>query len=177
MFFELIAAMVAGVALAGIAMALRWASRGLLPKWLVPVAAGIGILGYGVWSEYSWFSRATADQPDGVIIAWHNAESAPWRPWSYLAPVVTRFTAVDTRTTQRHPDFPDQRIVDILLAGRWQSSGVVKVVFDCAGYRRADLVGGSVAIGQNGEITDANWIDLKSDDAVLHAACGGPQED
>lgn len=174
MFFELIAAIVAGVALAGIAMALRWASRGVLPKWLVPVAAGIGILGYGVWSEYSWFSRATVAQPDGVVIAWHNAESAPWRPWSYLVPVVTRFKAVDTRTTQRHPNFPDQRIVDILLAGRWQSSAVVKAIFDCAAYRRADLVGSSVEIGQDGGITGADWIDLPSEDPVLNAACSRP---
>ena len=175
MFLELIAAIVAGVALAGIAMAMRWASRGLLPKWFVPMAAGIGILSYGVWSEYSWFSRATAGQPNGVVIAWHNAESAPWRPWSYLAPVVTRFTAVDTRTTQRNPDFPDQRIVDVLFAGRWQSSALVKVVFDCAGRRRADVVGGKVAIGDNGEITGARWIDLAGDDAVLNAACGTPR--
>lgn len=173
MLFELIAAIVAGVALAGIVMALRRLSRGLLPKWLVPAAAGIGILGYGVWSEYSWFSRSLATQPEGVLIAWHNEESAPWRPWSYLVPVVTRFTAVDTRTIQSNPKFPDQIIVDLLFAARWQQSALVKTVFDCAGHKRADLAGGGVAIAETGEITGASWVDLATDDAVLNAACGG----
>lgn len=171
MLYELIAAIVAGVALGGIAMALRALTRGLLPKWLVPAAAGIGILGYSVWSEYSWYSRALAAQPQGVVIAWHNGESAPWRPWSYLAPVITRFTAVDTRTVQRHPDYPDQRIIDLLLSARWQPGTVVKVVFDCAGHKRADLSGRDVSIGADGKIENASWIDLPPGDAVLHAAC------
>ncbi|ANH08647.1 hypothetical protein [Shinella sp. HZN7] len=171
MLYELIAAVVAGVALAGIAMALRRLTGGLLPKWLVPAAAGIGILGYSVWSEYSWFSRSVAAQPNGVVVAWHNGESAPWRPWSYLAPVTTRFTAVDTRSIQRHPDFPDQRIVGLRLAARWQPSTLVKVAFDCAGNKRADLSGGNVSIGANGGIENAAWIDLAPDDAVLRAAC------
>lgn len=171
MLYELIAAVVAGVALGGIAMALRALTRGLLPKWLVPAAAGAGILGYSIWSEYSWYSRALAAQPEGVVTAWHNEESAPWRPWSYLAPVITRFTAVDTRTVQRHPDFPDQRIVDILLSARWQPNSIVKVVFDCVGNKRADLSGGNISIGTNGEIKNARWIDLTPGDAGLKVAC------
>ncbi|RDL47287.1 hypothetical protein BLJAPNOD_06127 [Ensifer sp. M14] len=171
MLFELIAAIVAGIALAGIVMALRRISRGLLPKWLIPAAAGMGILGYGVWSEYSWFSRSLAAQPEGVIVAWHNAESDAWRPWTYLAPVVTRFTAVDKRTAQRNPEFADQVIVDLLFAARWQSSVLIKVIFDCAGHKRADLAGKNVTIAQNGHVTGANWIDLAADDSVLKAAC------
>ena len=171
MLYELIAAIVTGVALAGIAMALRHLSRGLLPKWIVPAAAGIGILGFSVWSEYSWFSRSLAAQPEGVMAAWHNEESAPWRPWSYVAPVVTRYTAVDTRTAQRHPDFPDQVIVDLLLAARWQPGTLVKVAFDCAAHKRADLVGGGVSIAESGELTGASWRALEPDDAVLNAAC------
>jgi hypothetical protein len=171
MLYELIAAIVAGVALGGIALALRALTRGLLPKWLVPAAAGIGILGYSVWSEYTWYSRALAAQPEGVVTAWHKEESAPWRPWSYLAPVITRFTAVDTRSVQRHPDFPDQRIVNLVLSARWQPSSVVKVVFDCAGHKRADLSDGNISIGPDGRIENARWIDLTPGDAVLQAAC------
>ncbi|MEW9616239.1 hypothetical protein AB3G45_20705 [Shinella sp. S4-D37] len=172
MLYELIAAIVAGIALAGVAMALRHLSRGFLPKWLVPAAAGIGILGFSVWSEYSWFSRSLAAQPDGVVAAWHNEESAPWRPWSYIAPVVTRYTALDTRTIQRHPDFPAQVIVDLLFAARWQPGTLVKVAFDCSTHRRADLVGESVSIAESGELTGVSWRELAPDDTVLNIACG-----
>src|SRR5690606_22292277 len=83
MFFELIAAVVAGVAVAGIAMGLRWISRGFLPKWIVPAAAGLGMLSFAIWSEYSWFERNVATQPTGVIVAWNNEQRSFLRPWSY----------------------------------------------------------------------------------------------
>ncbi|MBP1849103.1 hypothetical protein [Rhizobium halophytocola] len=171
MLFELIAAIVSGVALAGVAMALRWLSRGLLPKWIVPTAAGLGMLAYAVWSEYSWYDRMTTGRPDSVVIAWKHEAKAPWRPWSYLYPVVDRFVAVDNRTAQRNPDFPDQVIVNLALAARWQLTAQVKVAFDCARHRRADLFGRAGGIGENGEIAGAAWQDLAADDPVLRAAC------
>ena len=171
MFFELIAAVVAGVAVGGIATLLRWVSRGVLPRWIVPAAAGVGMLSYAVWSEYSWFGRVTERLPAEVAVAWHNGDTAFWRPWSYFRPVVNRFTAVDRRTEQRHPDMPGQVMVDLVLAARWQQSARLKVVFDCNGARRADLTGQDVSIGENGAIVGAKWIDLPADDAVLATAC------
>ncbi|GEO86147.1 MULTISPECIES: hypothetical protein [Alphaproteobacteria] len=171
MLFELIAAVVAGVAVAGLAMGMRWLSRGLLPKWIVPAAAGLGMLSYAIWSEYSWFTRLTETQPEGVVVAWHNEESSFWRPWSYYKPVVTRFTAVDMRSVQRHPNLPDQVMVDVILAARWQRAARVKVVFDCAGGRRADLVGANVSVADDGSIVGATWTALPADDPVLAVAC------
>ena len=72
MLFELIAAVVTGVALAGVAMLLRWLSRGLLPKWIVPTMAGLGMLGYSIWSEYSWFDRMNLALP-GIEVSWKNS--------------------------------------------------------------------------------------------------------
>ena len=171
MFFELIAAIVSGVALAGIAMGLRWASRGTLPRWIVPASAGIGMLAYAVWSEYSWFDRATAGQPPEMTVAWKHEARAPWRPWSYYRPVIDRLVAIDKRTEQRNDRFPDQVIVDVVLAARWQPAARVKVAFDCAANRRADLFGKDVSIGPNGEINGADWRQLEADDPVLKAAC------
>ncbi|MFN7103185.1 MAG: hypothetical protein ACK4N1_11280 [Pseudorhizobium sp.] len=171
MLFELIAAVVAGVAIAGVAMALRWVSRGRLPKWIVPAAAGLGMLSYTIWSEYSWFSRATGTMPAGVVIFWNNAERAVWRPWSYYRPVVSRMSAVDTRTAQRHPDQPGRVMVDIVLAARWQPPTQVRVIFDCDGNRRADLIGPGISVAENGEILGARWVPLEADDAALRIAC------
>ncbi|WP_165215366.1 hypothetical protein [Affinirhizobium pseudoryzae] len=171
MLFEFIAVVTVGVALAGIAMTLRFITRQRLPKWIIPVFAGLGMLLYTIWSEYSWFSRVTAALPPEIPVAWHNADAAFWRPWSYYQPVINRFTAVDLRTAQRNANFPDQVMVDVILAARWQQSARVKVVLDCAGHRRADLIGRNVSIAENGEITGADWITLPADDPVLQTGC------
>ncbi|MBU1313783.1 MAG: hypothetical protein KJ947_25115 [Alphaproteobacteria bacterium] len=171
MLFELIAAVVAGVAIAGVAMSLRWASRGRLPKWIVPAAAGLGMLSYALWSEYSWLSRITRAMPEGVVVAWHNEDRAFWRPWSYYRPVANRLSAVDTRTAQRHPDQPGQVMVDLILAARWQPSARVRVIYDCNSNRRADLIGSDISVAEDGAIVGAQWLQLEPDDAALRIAC------
>lgn len=173
MLFEFIAAVVAGVALGGISMLLRWASRGLLPRWIVPAAAGVGMLCYAVWSEYSWFTRAANAMPAGTVVTWKNEARSFWRPWSYYAPVVDRFAAVDLAHAQRHPDHPGVVIVDLLLSARWQVPARVKVVFDCNGKRRGDLTGENVSIAEDGSIVGANWVSVPEDDPALKAVCQG----
>jgi hypothetical protein len=170
MLFELIAAVVSGVALAGVAMLLRWLSRGLLPKWIVPVMAGLGMLSYSIWSEYSWFDRMNLALP-GIVASWKNEQTAFWRPWSYIEPVTTRFTAVDLKTAKRHPNQPGLVMVDILLLARWQPVTPVKVVFDCQNARRADLIDGNVSIADDGRLVGAEWVTLDAQDPALKIAC------
>lgn len=170
MLFELIAAVVSGVALAGVAMLLRWLSRGHLPKWIVPVFAGLGMLSYSIWSEYSWFDRMNMALP-GIAVSWKNEETAFWRPWSYIEPVTTRFTAVDLKALQRNPAQPGLVIVDILLAARWQPVTPVKVVYDCQNMQRADLLDSSMSIADDGSLVGAEWIKVEPDDAAMKIAC------
>lgn len=170
MLFELIAAVVAGVALAGFAMLLRWLSRGLLPKWIVPTMAGLGMLGYSIWSEYSWFDRMNLALP-GIEVSWKNAQTAFWRPWSYIEPVTTRFSAVDMKTARRHPNQPGLVMVDILLVARWQPVKPVKVVYDCPNMQRADLVDANVSIADDGSLVGADWVKLDAEDAAMKIAC------
>lgn len=170
MLFELIAAVVSGVALAGVAMLLRWLSRGLLPKWIVPVMAGLGMLSYSIWSEYSWFDRMNLALP-GIVASWKNEQTAFWRPWSYIKPVTTRFTAVDLKSAKRNPNQPGLVMIDILLLARWQPVTPVKVVFDCQNARRADLLDGKVSIADDGSLVGADWTKVEPDDAAMKIAC------
>lgn len=170
MLFELIAAVVTGVALAGLAMALRWLSRGYFAKWIVPVFAGLGMLGYSVWSEYSWFERTNIAMP-GIAVAWKNEDRAFWRPWSYVEPVTTRFTALDMRNAKRHPQQSGLVMVDVLLVARWQPISAVKVVYDCTGFRRADMLDQNVSIAADGALVGAEWKAVPADDAALKIAC------
>uniref|UniRef100_A0A7C1T4D4 Uncharacterized protein n=1 Tax=Agrobacterium albertimagni TaxID=147266 RepID=A0A7C1T4D4_9HYPH len=170
MLFELIAAVVTGVALAGVAMLLRWMSRGLLPKWIVPAMAGLGMLSYSIWSEYSWFDRMNIALP-GIAVSWKNQQTAFWRPWSYIEPVTTRFIALDVRGAKRHPNQPGLVMVDVLLVSRWQPVTPVKVVYDCQNAQRADLVTPDINIADDGSLQGAEWSKVAPDDAALKIAC------
>ncbi|MFL0692768.1 MAG: hypothetical protein ACJLUP_11880 [Agrobacterium tumefaciens] len=170
MLFELIAAVVTGVALAGVAMLLRWISRGLLPKWIVPAMAGLGMLSYSIWSEYSWFDRMNIALP-GIAVSWKNEQTAFWRPWSYIEPVTTRFTALDVKGAKRHQNQPGLVMVDVLLVARWQPVTPVKVVYDCQNGQRADLVTPEITIADDGSLQGAEWSKVEPDDAALKIAC------
>lgn len=170
MLFDLIATVSAGFLLAGLALGLKFLLRGRAPAWIVPVAAGLGMLCYAIWSEYSWFERARATLPDGVEVASSNTVQAWYRPWTYLVPQVDRFIAVDHRMSRRNEAHPGQVLTGVLLMGRWEPSRQFGVIYDCSGLRRADLIDG-VVFDEAGGLEGARWIRLEPDDAVLRVAC------
>lgn len=93
-------------------------------------------------------------------------EAALWRPWTFVRPIVTRFSAVDTRVNRTNPEAPGQVLTSVLLVGRWRPSLSVPVVLDCRGARRAPLTGDTPLEGP------LDWEDLPATDETLSAACG-----
>jgi len=170
MFLELIATVTVGIGTGGIVVLINKATRGRLPRWLVPVAAGLSMIGFTLWSEYSWAGRTADGLPEGVVVAWENAESVFWRPWTYLAPQTTRILAVDLGTARTHPDRPARYLVDLYLMGRWSPNRRVSVVMDCREGRRADLVG-DAGIGSDGTVEGAEWVAVAPDDPVRATVC------
>ncbi|MEP1768373.1 MAG: hypothetical protein ABJJ53_17255 [Sulfitobacter sp.] len=170
MFFELIGTIVAGVAAALLVWALNRTLKGRLPAWLVPVAAGIAMLGATISSEYTWFNRATSNMPEGFVVAETVEEMKLYRPWTYAKPFTSRFIAVDQATTRTHPAHPDQRLVDLVIYGRWARTAKIPALFDCAAHARADLVDGA-HFGDNGEVLDVEWLQMEPDAPLLGAAC------
>lgn len=105
MLWHLVATIFAGLGAAGIVLLLRSLSKNKLPKWLIPVFAGVGMLGYQIYFEYSWFAHQAARQPAGVVVVSSEQGEAFWRPWTYFFPMTTAFTVVDSARTQtRHVD-------------------------------------------------------------------------
>ncbi|MEP3675452.1 hypothetical protein [Sulfitobacter sp.] len=170
MFFELIGTIVAGVAAALLVWAINRTLKGRLPSWLVPVAAGAAMLAATISTEYSWFSRTQSNMPQGFVVTETVQESKFYRPWTYIKPFTTRFIAVDQATARSNPAFPDQRMVDLVIYGRWTRTAKIPALFDCAAHARADLVDG-VDFGPDGEILNAVWLPMEADAPVLVAAC------
>lgn len=170
MFLELIAVVFAGLGAAGVVMILNWTTGGRLPRWVTPVGAGLAMLGATVASEYGWYARTSGALPDGLSIAQTVENQSFYRPWTYLAPYVDRFVALDEDTVQRNPNLPDQRLANLYFYGRWSPINRLPVLVDCADGRRASLADGA-SFSASGSVVDADWINAGLDDPLVLAVC------
>ncbi|SNS58500.1 hypothetical protein [Tropicimonas sediminicola] len=170
MFFELIAAIVAGLAAAGGVLLLNRISGGRLPRWSMPAAAGAAIIGFTIFMEYNWFDRTTSDFPEGVEVTFTHEARAPWRPWTYLWPLVDRFSAVDLASIRTNDAVPEQRMVNLLLFARWSGPKVVPVIYDCAERRMAPLLD-TVDYDESGAVAEADWGPVPDDDPTFSIVC------
>lgn len=114
MIWHLIAAVFAGLAAAGIGLMLRLASAKRLPKWIVPVFAGLGMLGYQIHYEYSWLDHRRSQLPPTAQVVHTEQDSMVWRPWTFLFPMTVAFNLVDQSSmVPRSSD--DQLLVEFIL--------------------------------------------------------------
>ncbi len=170
MLWELIATIFAGLGAAGIALALRFISRQKLPRWLIPVFAGAGMLGFQIYTEYSWFSHQSSLLPAGVTVVRTVEETAPWRPWSYVKPQILRFIAADVQNAAINQRNPDLILVDLYFFERRASARSVPQVIHCTAGARADFTD-SLKIPEGDEALSVDWRQLSADDPLLSLLC------
>lgn len=170
MFIELIATVFAGVACAGIAMLLNILTGRRLPKWVMPIAAGMGMLGMTISNEYTWYERTAERLPDGVEIATTVDEQSWMRPWTQLWPYTKRFAALDTGTMRTNENLPNQRLADLYFFGRWSPVNQAPMLFDCVTSKSALLIDG-VEFAADGSVANADWQPMEASDPILQMAC------
>ena len=100
MIWHLIAAIVAAVAGAVIALLLRSLTRKRLPKWIIPVFAGLGMLSYTIHYEYTWFEAKQARLPEGTVVVASEKGEMLWRPWTMMYPMPLSYTVLDRANAQ-----------------------------------------------------------------------------
>ncbi|MEX0328993.1 MAG: hypothetical protein AB3N07_09745 [Ruegeria sp.] len=171
MFLELIGTIFAGFAFAGVVMVLNKLTGGRLPRWAAPVAAGTGMIAMTIASEYSWYDRTRKDQPERLLVVSSEENRSFYRPWTYLAPYVERFAAIDTASVKTNEQVPDQRLVDLYFFGRWAPLSMIPVAVNCADKSRANLADGA-EFGDDGRLLNASWIKVDANDPVVEATCG-----
>lgn len=170
MFVELLATIVAGVACAGVAMLLNRLTGKRLPKWIIPIAAGAGMLGMTISNEYTWYTRTAETLPEGLEIAMTVDEQSWFRPWTQIWPYTKRFAAVDTATARSNDSFPNQRLADLYFFGRWSPVNQAPMLFDCAEARSALLIDGA-EFAEDGSVANADWQAMRDDDPILKLVC------
>lgn len=169
MALELIGSLVVAAVLGLMAWAFRrWVPSS--PKWLVSVCAGIGLIGTTVWLEYDWFNRVSAELPPGFVVVNAAATSNPMRPWTYLAPITTSFTALDSAKLARHPQVNSLVTAPVFGFARWKNPQSALIVFDCAGNQQTPVVEG-MQIDEAGVLTGGAWVPAETGDELQEAAC------
>jgi hypothetical protein len=141
-----------------------------IPRWATPAVAGVGLIATTVWMEYSWFDRVSRALPPEFVATNQESGASPLRPWTYVAPLVDRFTALDTAKLARHPVRADMVIGPVFGFARWQNPQSALIVFDCARDRRVPVTEG-MAIDAEGALTGAEWLVLDTPDGLQAAAC------
>lgn len=172
MIWEFVATITAGVGAAGIALFLRWLSNKKAPKWLIPVFAGLGMLGFQIQSEYSWYQHQLGLLPDGIEVVRQVQQQSWYRPWSYLWPQTLRFMAVDVKNAAANQQHPHLMLVDLYFFQRRASARRVPQVIDCHSGARAHL-SADLSVTETAQQADADWVRLDKNDPLLVAVCTG----
>lgn len=170
MGLELIAAIVAAVGFAGLALMAQKLTGGRLPKWITPFAAGVGLIGFTVWSEYDWFDRVSGKLPEGVKVVWTDTTPQALRPWTFIAPLTTRFIAMDERGLAPHPDNAALVLAPVYAFARWRGVDEGFLVVDCAAQQSVKLTA-TVTIREDGTLTGGEWQPLDPDGDIGPTAC------
>lgn len=170
MLFTLLGTITLGVAAAGTAMILFRLIGRKAPRWTLPVVAGAAMLGFQIWTDYSWFGRTAEALPPHMSVAGAYGRSSAFQPWTLLVTPVDRFAVVDTSTIRRNERVPGVRMVQIHLVGRYMPTVSVSQLYDCDMPRRADLAA-VPTFDADGRVTDAQWVALEADDPMRNVVC------
>ena len=170
MFWELVATVFAGLGAAGIALLLRKLSAQKLPRYLVPVFAGLGMLGFQIHGEYNWYSHQVSLLPEGVLVVKAVEEKINWKPWTYLKPQITRFMAVDVKNSAANNNNADLVLANLYLFERRQAAINVKLVVHCKDQKRANFTE-QLPLPKPGEAAGADFMAIGESEKVLLSVC------
>lgn len=155
MFWELIATFLAGFMTAGVALSLRLIIK-KLPKWIVPAAAGLGMIGFQVYSEYNWFNHTKSRLPDGVVVVATHESPVFYQPWSYFSAPTTRFVAVEKSADEAGLDV---RQANLYFFERRMPAAHTPILVDCQNGRQSDFS------------KTPNWGITPMTDEIVKAVC------
>lgn len=113
MFWTFVATVFCGLGAAGIALAIRTATAKKAPRWIIPVFAGLGMLGYLIYGEYTWYDHKRSLLPEEAVVVNEEQQGLFFRPWTFVFPYVTAFSTVDIKSIET--DTTDSDIVRFTL--------------------------------------------------------------
>lgn len=128
---------------------------------VMPFTIAAAMIGFTIWNDYAWYPRLQSQLPDTVEVLGTGTGLQAMRPWSFLVPVTTRFTAIDRAGLTRRGQTATG---NVLLVERGQMTRLVRMEFDCAAGRQR-------LVAADGRGPD--WGRADEDDPAFQVACRG----
>ncbi|MCQ2028211.1 hypothetical protein [Stutzerimonas zhaodongensis] len=170
MFWHLIAAIVAGVAGAGIGLLLRSLTRKRVPKWIIPVCAGAGMLAYTIHYEYTWFESTEARLPEGSVVVSSEEGEMLWRPWTMKFPMPLGYTVLDSANAQVE-ETSQGRVARFVLY-RFKKEHLMSTVTS-APYMLLCSEETMFRLNDAGQAKFDSMVKLEADEALYQHMCAG----
>lgn len=169
MIWHLFAAICAALAGAGIALVLRNLSRNWLPKWCIPVFAGLGMLGYTIHYEYTWFDTKQARLPEGAVVVSSEEGQMLWRPWTTRYPMPLAYTVLDGANAQVIDDAAKGRAARFVLY-RFEKQHLTSTVKSTT-YQLFCTEKTMFGLNEAGEAKFETMTELDANDPIYQAMC------
>lgn len=169
MIWHLVAAISAALAGAGIALILRNLSRNRLPKWIIPAFAGLGMLGYTIHYEYTWFDTKQARLPEGSVVVSSEEGHMLWRPWTLSFPMPLAYTVLDSANVQIE-DTDKGKIARFALY-RFEKHHLLSTV-KSASYQLLCNEKAMFRLNESGQAKFETLTQLESDSPLYQSVCG-----
>jgi len=165
---------ISAIALAILAVLFCWATyrtfQKPMPRHLYPIVAAVSVIGYGIYSEYTWADRTIAQLPDSIEVVHQLAGTSMFSPWSFVIPRTDRISLIDKASIRRNDNLPDHVMTELLLMQRFAQVVRVPQLIDCRGRRRTDVTN-NATFGGDGLPTNAQWENLEAEHPILRVLC------
>lgn len=158
MLWEIIATASAGIGAAGIALVIRFLFK-KSPKWLVSVFAGMGVLLFAIYSEYSWASYTQSRLPQGSVVVAEIPHTAFYKPWSYIKPQILQFVVADKTGVQSLDNQPHIKQVPLYFFERRMKAHQLTILVNCQSQE------------QTSQINSNDWSKLTYTQNIIKAVC------
>ncbi|MCL7462413.1 hypothetical protein [Pseudomonas sp. NW5] len=173
MIWHLIAALCSALAGAGVALILRSLTRRRLPKWIIPVFAGLGMLGYTIHYEYTWFDATQTRLPAGSVVVSSEEGDMLWRPWTLQFPMPLIYTVLDNANAQVQ-ETPQGRVARFVLY-RFEKHHLMSTVTN-ARYQLLCSEQAMFQLNDEGEARFETLTRLPEDSPLYQTLCMGEGE-
>ncbi len=172
MFWALITAVFAGFSGAGIALLLRHLSGKRLPKGIIPVGAGLGMIVATIGLEYGWYDGVRSTMAEDLVVISERQQQAWYQPWTYVEPWVRGFIGYSPSETVETAPGSGILVVQMRRQERWQPQMVLPALVDCDLERRAEILP-ETEFDAAGQPENVIWRDVGGDDPIIAAVCRG----
>ena len=143
-----------------------------LPKFLLPMLAGISLLSFQAYLRYTWGDRTIDALPEEIVLLKEYRHSNVFEPWTYLVPRVSHMIAADTRQTRHNDLHPEIILGETVMIQEHQPTLNMTVMEDC-GKELVSVVPTTKIVNGKNPLDLAQWTRKEEFRFLVNFYCKG----